>query len=1567
MTSPAPQASDVPPRRAGYEILGDRIARLKNMQQVNALASRANMRSRQGQAQPDPQHTSSVPDLSSATTEAPNTSASEKSSSSSVKANYLGNYDEAHVVGTVSAQYDQMQDENLMASKKNLSSYLPSTAPPAANVPSSSRIGDGDTNRSNDDDQSDTGFQSRASTARARGELVARFIRETQQEKNIDVGNKQAAAAPPPAAKTNQPLNNYSVTPPPSTYNASHQHAVTTTPAVNVATTSATRHYNRLAATAAPVMMSTSTVYGSRQNQQLPSRNNSVTRTRPGVLVPERQVVTAGGSSGAAASPNKAPGTKQLAGGTSAGAYYHGSAGGASAKQTNLRGSYTRTTSNQNFSSASTSQPAASRAEFGFAKAKLQQKQAMLQKQLLLSGTPSSHDSNHWNELEPEVDSGARTPFSDFEDNCVGGGGTIAGHGQDDAGTTLPLDGRREEGATAMTNFASSTVTWSSNFLGNATAWVDSWKQQVADVFESTSSAAHKGTSGGSAGAKTSSPAAFSSKRAKPSESQALLQTPAQQRRGDFYTEEPQGTAGAASSGGQRSKMKQHQKTSGANSMNYQFFYGSAAVPASSEKSLILSPQPVVEDHAAFGLSSAKRPRPKPSSSTTKRKNLLSAAPTSDDEADDLHIFEQALKLSESKTKMQIRAVGFTLFILISYLVLAHSALYYPSSSSSTADHGTQPVVDGATFPCPHIVFGSYRFGPGCELFWSRVFNGLGGGRTIAPTSPSAKEKKQLLRREANSKSSDGATKKAPQQEPSLYPEDSLFVRKSHSNLEDLNEESSSSSSSSASKDGGIDLDSSKEMTEAATTTTLTATTTFIAKILDSVLTGGALSSLTNSLTGRSSSSGFLPNGLTTTVEQQQFKKQIFQGLTDLESSLAFYSSEQLSDDALKFSGVVAHFVKDRARMGNEVKQMLKKFPEYTGLDKPSEINLVYSSDDEKLAVVVDSHGNEVAGSTATSPGTPAVIQELPPSAPGAMSGELGSGPVIGYYGSSTTPSSAIPEGTPAAIQDPLLSEQKDQKRVYLAIERFAPAIHHWLRHLQNNMILKVQVVVSPGDHVWLLPSNRRRNANSLAGDIFQGPEQFSLLTPFFGTGTLNVAGQLEALTEGSVAGADLSVPYQLQGKGVAWLIVDLLSDNVVKYHETTSNRGLLKAANDAVARIQKVRRTTFPEKVEAAFDLYFNLWTGRAASRILSRTTEENTSTIKQQDLHSLPAALFRTTLESEFYDATSSSDQDLLSNLKPTIDPPTPKWMFDQPAAVSTSGSTSTAASSHSLLPFAMQKVYVVFEEPIVSSVVARVMRPAAAGSPDDVVSVGGTGRASTMNPTCVVDRVRSSFSPLRLTLRSHLSQVSSLEGALSRIIRDQSSDDSMAALVLHPEYLTPKVWRKITEALKQTPNTATPTAASATASTAAKSADDKDVVSSDSAKPDDTTTSADTKTAAATETSATAPVFTDLVAFETLKATSHASEKAEISAFVEIRAADSTPAVATSAAAEKIVERSITDFPIFLNAKTAGEVLNKITLLNEFDGNFEAFLLHALGQSRLTKYKLPGLPAKEMPGCV
>eukprot|EP00392_Amoebophrya_sp_AT5.2_P005168 g5177.t1 len=523
-------------------------------------------------------------------------------------------------------------------------------------------------------------------------------------------------------------------------------------------------------------------------------------------------------------------------------------------------------------------------------------------------------------------------------------------------------------------------------------------------------------------------------------------------------------------------------------------------------------------------------------------------------------------------------------------------------------------------------------------------------------------------------------------------------------------------------------------------------------------------------------------------LSSDAFRHSVFQGLADLENFLMAYGSEK--DDA-KLSVDVAHFYRDRNALQAEVKTIFQKFPDTIGFDRPSIVQLVFS---------------EAPVAFATQNGVP------------GMEVEAGRAAAGGADASSTKVENSLHAGAATSSAGAGAFFQPMFRTAVVSIQAYAPRISHFLRHIPQEMILKTELVASPGDHVWLLP-NRRQGA-----EIFHGPAQFSLLTPFFATGTLNVAGQLMALTEGQVAAASMDLPYQLQGRGAVWLIVDLLAQNVAK--QPGSAKGLLRASENALDTLGKNRGSDFVAKLESAFDLYFSVW---SSPKIAS-------------DLLQSPTTITRPQLEAEYYDQGNSET----THLVPTAHPPTPKWPFE-----------------------AIKQIFVVF--------------PSKVGS-------------------CAVDRVQTSFYPLRLSLRDHLNQVASLEGALGRIPPDNTADvDS---------------------------KTKPPTKAG-------------DKAEEQIEKP-----------ARAVAAGATTPTPTrDLIAFEN---THSGGSVSEISAFVEI----------TSAAAG-VAGRTLSDFPILVSPAAATDLLKRIDLLNEFDGNLESFFLHALGRDRLTKYNLP-LKNDDMPGC-
>jgi len=1334
--------------RAGYEILGDRISRLKNMQQVNALASRANMRAAKQQGPAD--------------------------LSTRASTNAEGqDYDEAFGL----EEADDHEPEQSAPARK-----VHSAQPPGGTTSSGREASRRPTSARNQADEvsdpgrgaspgSESGFASRASTARARGELVARFIRETQAQQEqqqrerslqgrggastaasgITTSTGVGAAAKTQVKGVGAVKNSSASTgrlPPPAAAAGAKPRSLSpgksmVTPNVQTGV-SATRNYNRLAAT-------TSVIGGGHQSSASGAMQHE--HTRPGTK--GTFTVASRGTDGGASAPSTSypvmnRGTPYPASGSVPRIGMHFASGGAATgssttRQTNLR--LPAASAHGQHGQQLVDHPGSSASAYGGgvngAASTAWDNQWLQHSSPSASSSRSSHgtsaaSSNRWHEIQVERDRKAADQntwttlvlngASAWMGQLRGVGGSDANEdhagvesGSCSAGVTPTKSVARE---VERRNFAEldpppdhDHPTW--HWFGGANAALEAAFGPMASVW-------------GSAPWPEGEPGN--------DQDEPLLHTPQNLGRRS-------GTANASN--------------------NYKFFHGSAPVAT-----------PFDDGTPGSGGGVAGRT---PGSSRTRREGQKLS--------DDANNKRTSTPRSAAENeKVRTRALLGTLLLALLYVTLAHAAWYYPTPGYEVAPSSSsqrQGMKNGARkdqpqpeFFCPHLTLGSYRFGPGCETLWtlrSFVFE-----HVVAIFD---RKSEKLMRRVDKG---DGQQGEASQQ---LYPEASLFVKTTDPALE------------------SVDLAHHHEEEGKKPASSPTTKTT------------------TNTIFGFLFGDGAKPTDAAAMLSSDAFRHSVFQGLADLENFLMAYGSEK--DDA-KLSVDVAHFYRDRNALQAEVKTIFQKFPDTIGFDRPSIVQLVFS---------------EAPVAFATQNGVP------------GMEVEAGRAAAGGADASSTKVENSLHAGAATSSAGAGAFFQPMFRTAVVSIQAYAPRISHFLRHIPQEMILKTELVASPGDHVWLLP-NRRQGA-----EIFHGPAQFSLLTPFFATGTLNVAGQLMALTEGQVAAASMDLPYQLQGRGAVWLIVDLLAQNVAK--QPGSAKGLLRASENALDTLGKNRGSDFVAKLESAFDLYFSVW---SSPKIAS-------------DLLQSPTTITRPQLEAEYYDQGNSET----THLVPTAHPPTPKWPFE-----------------------AIKQIFVVF--------------PSKVGS-------------------CAVDRVQTSFYPLRLSLRDHLNQVASLEGALGRI-RDLPSEQ-MAAIVLRPEYLTRDVWTEISAAVTPKQN---PPAPDNTA--------DVDSKTKPPTKAGDKAEEQIEKPARAVAAGATTPTPTrDLIAFEN---THSGGSVSEISAFVEI----------TSAAAG-VAGRTLSDFPILVSPAAATDLLKRIDLLNEFDGNLESFFLHALGRDRLTKYNLP-LKNDDMPGC-
>ena len=107
-----------------------------------------------------------------------------------------------------------------------------------------------------------------------------------------------------------------------------------------------------------------------------------------------------------------------------------------------------------------------------------------------------------------------------------------------------------------------------------------------------------------------------------------------------------------------------------------------------------------------------------------------------------------------------------------------------------------------------------------------------------------------------------------------------------------------------------------------------------------------------------------------------------------------------------------------------------------------------------------------------------------------------------------------------------------------IAPEKF-PNLRNFIHRIPEDMVLSSSLITTDGGSAWQYPK-------SLRDGLFGRPTQYSMLIPFMGTGTVNVAGQTVAIKEGEVGIANLAdYPYKLEGHGVIWYVVNMLADEI--------------------------------------------------------------------------------------------------------------------------------------------------------------------------------------------------------------------------------------------------------------------------------------------------------------------------------------------------------------------------------------------------------------------------------------
>ncbi|CAD7941521.1 unnamed protein product [Amoebophrya sp. A25] len=896
-------------------------------------------------------------------------------------------------------------------------------------------------------------------------------------------------------------------------------------------------------------------------------------------------------------------------------------------------------------------------------------------------------------------------------------------------------------------------------------------------------------------------------------------------------------------------------------------------------------------------------------------------------------------KQERHRRVLRRRAILATLLCLLFYSIVTHTHVWYYTREENS----------GRAVFCPHLNFASYRFGPGCEVWAS--FLGKHSNNPSPGAGDSVKKKRRSdkpIKHDENDKddvseklvSTAGSAiddqedaRKKPQTRHRMLRTEKAKHSKKHAESSskgnrkhqekdesrasfpgttpsDLDDDSTikndgSKKSSRKNEDeksgqragkeetgemkieGGAHSRTDEQRSTSSSISFYPPASIFVSAVEDNKQEFG------DSSWRITSRIPFVDDDEADVITPDDFRQAAFQGLVNLEKSI---SSAMADRDDIVLSLDVARFRKDVPALRGDIQRIFRKFPDTLSFTEPSEVHLVL--DNAAISAAEKSPRHEAA--------------ERQSATDGENTGAAD-------FGSSTSKNHAsgrrMSRSTSRKIENAFAPRFSTTA---VSLNTDAPHIQKFLRTIPEGMILKIRLLTSAGDHVWMLPSRRE------GAELFHGSEQFSLLTPFFGTGTVDTAGQLMALTEGQVGAANLELPYQLQGKGVVWLVVDLLSENVLassspstrssgiltsSIFSTSSatkaappeSTGLLKAARVALDQLSKAHDAKLESQLETAFDLYFSLWSGpllqRNAARVLPTSSDDHTN---QQSL--------RSQYERDWYSQDTGSDSSTTSTTPNLV------WPFSKIAG----------------------QVYVVFEP----------------------------GRGSQ---SCEIARVRDSFYPLRLSLRRHLSQVASLEGALTRVKDAESKTRSIGytisasldpsgdevgpygAIVLRPDNLAPIVWTRISEALE------------------ALGIAKHDGFGVDSP---------------------------DLIAFE-----NRPGEVAGKSAFVEMSvememkvetfghggASSRSTADGVARADEEPEEQnmflenswsvsrlpSAADFPILVKPTAAATLLERMDLLNEFDGNLDNFLLHALGgtASKLAKYNLgiaAGTHQLPMTGC-